>query len=301
MSQPALTEPWALTATAADVDATARAATALRIEDWIAAGGCGVALVTCHRAELYGFGAMPELRGVGVLAGEGAVEHLLRVACGLESVIVGEDEVLHQVRKALSNARMSQTVDRRLNRLFETAIAAGRRARSGRTASSGNLAQSAVAWLRGKTIVSGRPIVVAGAGRMGAALAHSVAGAGAEVIVASRDAGKAARLAQMYGGRGVDLPTGAQLTSGAAGVAVALGGQWIELGAMAGLDLPPIADISAPQAVPDSVRRQVNGGFLGIDDLYRQSEALPGAYIEDARGLVAAKTSELVAWLEHLE
>ena len=295
-----MSEPWALTSSAGDVDPTARAANAREFEQWIAAGGCGVALVTCHRAELYGFGQQPALGAVRMLAGEGAIAHLLRVACGLESVIVGEDEVLHQVRQALSRARAIKAVDRRLNRLFETAIATGRQARSGRTASSGNLAQSAVAWLQGKTVVSGQLVVVAGAGRMGAALAHSVADAGAEVIIASRDAAKAARLAHIYGGRGVDLPTGARLTSGAAGVAVALGGQWTELGAMAGLDLPPIADISAPQAVPDAVRRHLNGGFLGIDDLYRQSDALPRAYIEDARGLVAAKTAELVARLDRL-
>jgi glutamyl-tRNA reductase len=62
--------------------------------------------------------------------------------------------------------------------------------------------------------------------------------------------------------------------------------------------LPPIADISAPQAVPDAVRRRANGTFLGIDDLYERTVPLPGAYIEDAERLVAAKTAELVAWLE---
>lgn len=293
--------PWVLTASAGEVDASSRAATAQRIDEWIGAGGCGVALATCHRAELYGFGLMPALPAVRVLTGGDAIAHLLRVACGLESVIVGEDEVLHQVREALSNARVNRTVDRRLNRLFETAIAAGRRARSGRTDSSGNLAQSAVAWLRAKTAVTGRSVVVAGAGRMGAALAHSVANAGADVIIASRNPARAVRLAHLYGGQGVDLRAGAELSGRAAAVAVALGGPWSELGAIASPNLPPIADISAPQAVPDAVRRRLNGGFLGIDDLYSRTEPVPGAYIEDARGLVAAATSELAAWLDGLE
>jgi glutamyl-tRNA reductase len=293
-----MSEAWALSASAGDVDAHERATTAKRIDEWITTGGCGVRLVTCHRAELYGFGPPPTLDAARVLKGADAIAHLLRVACGLESVIVGEDEVLHQVRGALREARMNRGVDRRLNRLFEAAIAAGRRARSGRSASSGNLAQSAVAWLHAKAVLTGRCVVVAGAGRMGAALAHSVAEAGAEVIIASRDAGKAVRLAHLYGGQGVDLRTGAELTRRAAGVAVALGGPWTELEAMAGPEFPPIADISAPQAVPDAVRRQLNGGFLGIDDLYRRSQPPPGAYIEDARELVATRTAELVAWLE---
>ncbi len=291
-----MSELWALTASASDVDAEARSVAGGEIDAWLAAGGCGVALATCHRVELYGFGESPGLQAVR-LTGRQAVAHLLRVACGLESVIVGEDEVLHQVRDALKRARSKQVVDRRLNRVFETAIATGRKARSGRTESSGNLAQSAVAWLRRHAEISGRLVVVAGAGRMGTALAHSAAAAGADVVIASRDANRAARLARLYSGRGVDLRTGAELTSRAAGVAVALGGRWTELELMADSDLPPIADISAPQAVPDAVRRRMNGGFLGIDDLYRRSGPLPGAYIKDAERLVAARTAEYLAWM----
>ena len=118
------------------------------------------------------------------------------------------------------------------------------------------------------------------------------------MVIASRDPDRAARLAGTYGGRGVDLGGGAELSAHAAGVAVALGGPWAELTRLAGLRLPPIADISAPQAVPEAVRRHLNGGFLGIDDLYRRDTPLPGAYIEDARRMVEATTAEYAAWLE---
>lgn len=293
-----MTDLWALTASASDADATTRADEARHMEEWVAAGGAGVALVTCHRAELYGFGTMPALASVRAHSGEPAIRHLLRVASGLESVIVGEDEVLHQVRDALRDARAKRRLDGRVQRLLETAIAAGRKARAGRTESSGDLAQSAVEWLRGKAELSGRPVVVAGAGRMGAVLAHSAVGAGAEVIIASRDASKASRLARVYAGLGVDLYAGAELAAGAAGVVVALGGPWTELQMVAGAELPPIADISAPQAVPDEVRQRLNGSFLGIDDLYRRSHPLPGAFIQDAERVVARKTSEYLTWLE---
>jgi glutamyl-tRNA reductase len=268
------------------------------MQEWRAAGGDGVLLNTCHRAELYGFAGMQAPAGVRQMAGTQAITHLLRVACGLESVIVGEDEVLHQVRDALKNTQAGARLDFRLQRLFETAIATGRKARSGRTESSGNLAQSAVAWLRARSTVSGRMVVVAGAGRMGSALAHSLTAAGAEVIVASRDPQRAARLARVYAGRGVDLRSGAELTSQAAGVAVALGGPWTELEAAESDSLPPIADISAPQAVPEIVRRRMNGSFLGIDDLYKRTQPLPGAYIKEAERLIALKAAEYAAWLE---
>ena len=287
-----MTDPWALIASAADVDAGARAEIARQSERWLATGGSGVALVTCHRAELYGVGPIPPLASAGTLVGEGTVNHLLRVACGLESVIVGEDEVLHQVRQASRWAR-----DRRLQRLFQVAIATGRKARSRRSESSGNLAQRAVSWLREKADLAGQTVVVAGAGRMGAALAHALDGAGAKLILASRDPSRADRLARVYSCRGVDLGLAARLAADSAGVAVALGGPWTELATAKSDGLPPIADISAPQAVPDAIRRRLNGSFLGIDDLYHRAEPLPGAYIEVARGLVARTTAEYMAWL----
>jgi glutamyl-tRNA reductase len=218
----------------------------------------------------------------------------MHVAAGLDSAIIGEDEVLHQVREALAAARASRPLDRRLHRLFETAIAAGRCARAGRSASSGNLAQKAVAWLQQRSPLAGRTILVAGAGRMGASLAHSARQAGADVTIASRDTKRAHRLAQVYGGNGIDLAGGAELAREAAGIAVALGGIWKELKG----DLPPVADISAPAAVPAEVRAQLNGSYLGIDDLYVRTQPIPRAYIDEAGRFVAAKTHEYVRWLD---
>jgi glutamyl-tRNA reductase len=212
-------------------------------------------------------------------------------------VIVGEDEVLHQVREALSDARAARSLDGRLQRLFETAIAAGRRARAGRTAASGNLAQSAVAWLRERSNLADRTVLVVGAGRMGSALAHSARLAGAEVTIASRDVARANRLAHVYGGRGTDLAGGAELAPKSSAVAVALAGTWHEFQPVEGA-LPPIADISAPPAVPAEVRARLNGGYLGIDDLYVRPESVPTGYIDEADRVVAAKTREYVDWLD---
>jgi glutamyl-tRNA reductase len=251
--------------------------------------------------ELYGFGAPPDLDArLKVQIGESAVRHLIRVATGLESAIVGEDEVLHQVREAVGNARAGRTLDGRLMRLFETAIAAGRRARAGRTAASGSLAQRAVAWLGEKSSLVGHTVLVAGAGRMGSSLAHSAKLAGADVIIASRDATRARRLAHVYGGDSTDLAGGARLAPRTAGVAVALAGMWHEIQHPDGA-LPRIADISAPSAVPSAVRSPLNGGFLSIDDLYVHSQPVPRGYIDEAQRIVAAKTGEYQRWLERAE
>jgi glutamyl-tRNA reductase len=131
---------------------------------------------------------------------------------------------------------------------------------------------------------------------MGSALAHAAAGAGARVTIASRDARKARRLAAVYGGEGVDLAAGAELAETSAGVAVALAGVWEDLARPR--TLPPIADISAPSAVPATVRAGLNGSFLGIDDLFRGGQPPPRGYVEAAESVVAAKTVEYVRWLE---
>lgn len=290
-------QPWVMAVQADTVDADERVGLARLVEARIADRADCILLNTCHRVELYGFGDLRELDArFQIDTGEQAVQHLIRVATGLESAIVGEDEVLHQVREAMAQARASHPLDRRLQRLFETAIAAGRSARAGRTASSGNLAQRAVAWLQERSPLAGRDVLVVGAGRMGSSLAHSVRLAGAEVTVASRDAARARRLARVYGGSGVDLAGGAQLAARSAAVAVALAGVWREFQPVS--DSPPIADISAPPAIPAAVRARMNGGFLGIDDLYTRTQAIPGAYIEDAEQIVAVKTREFVEWLE---
>ncbi len=291
-------QPWLIAVHADAAGADERDLVARAIEEDIGDRADWILLKTCHRVELYGFGAAPEVAiGYQAKAGDQAVHHLMRVAAGLESAMVGEDEVLHQVRETLAQARADRSLDGRLQRLFETAIAAGRRARSGRTASSGNLAQRAVAWLAQRAPLAGRTVLVAGAGRMGSALAHSARLAGADITIASRDAGRARRLAAVYDGRGIDLAAGAELAPKSAGIAVALAGAWDELQPTTD-ELPPIADISAPAAVPTAVRSGLNGSFLGIDDLYLRKQTVPRGYIEEADRVVAAKTDAYVRWLD---
>src|SRR5258708_38011629 len=135
-----------------------------------------------------------------------------------------------------------------------------------------------------------------GAGGRGSTLAHPAGFAGGTTTIARRDPAKAERLGQVYEGRGIDLASGADLAPRTAAVAVALAGPWHELTVPAG-GLPPIADISAPSAIPALIRAGLNGGFLGIDDLFVRAEAVPGAYTDSAVRVVAAKTREYMRWL----
>lgn len=137
-------------------------------------------------------------------------------------------------------------------------------------------------------------MIVAGAGRMGAELARQVRVAGAHVTIASRDRGRAERLADKLGGSAATLPEAAEHAGQAAGVAIALAGPWLELRG----PLPPVADISAPSAVPSNVRAQLNGAVLTIDDLFRRDSAPPVGYIQAAMAIVETRASEYQRWLE---
>ncbi len=290
--------PWLIGVQANNTSAVERDRIAQLLQGPIRDHGDWILLSTCHRVEVYGFGAAPQLnRNIRAESGESAVRHLMRVAAGLESAIIGEDEVLHQVREALARTRASRALDNRLGRMFETAIAAGRLARAERMVGGGNLAQRAVTWLGQRSELAGGSVLIAGAGRMGSALAHAARLAGSEVTIASRNPARAQRLARLYGGRGVDLASGAEIATKSAAVAVALAGMWQEFRPDDAM-LPPIADISAPPAVLASIRSRLNGDFLGIDDLYTRTRPVPSAYIEKAEQIVEIKTREFAEWLE---
>jgi len=95
----------------------------------------------------------------------------------------------------------------------------------------------------------------------------------------------------------MDLAVGAKLAAKSSAIAVALAGEWRELQPWEG-EAPPIADISAPTAIPAAVRARLNKDFLGIDDLHLRVQPLPRAYMTFADRLVGTKTLEYVTWLD---
>ena len=278
------TEPWVLAVDAAETPVEDRARFQAEAEAMLEFHAGWALLATCHRVELYGMGPAPKWPGVDTLCGRPAARRLLRVAAGLESAVLGEDEVLRQVRDALAAARR-RGVDERLARLFEVAIATGRKARAGRGQEGPGLAARALAWLDARVSLARRPVLVAGTGSMGAALAKAAAEAGAIVTVAGRDLSRAT----------VDLVAGAAAAPRSAAVAVALGVPWAELGGLAGR-LPPVADLSSPPAVPEAVRAALGGDFLGIDALYARSGA-ETPWAARASELVEQAADEYAGWL----
>jgi glutamyl-tRNA reductase len=189
-----------------------------------------VLLSTCNRTEVYAHATLfhPAMQDVREFLGDtsgidpdelsdllyayyddAAVAHLFGVAAGLDSMIIGEGEILGQVREAWTVAEREHTSGPLLSRTFRQAIEVGKRARTetgiGRHAVSVSSAAVTVAASRLGSLHDRRVLVV-GAGEMGQNAALALAGAGvAEVVVANRTRATAEALAARVGGRAVGL------------------------------------------------------------------------------------------------
>ncbi len=134
-----------------------------------------------------------------------AVSHLFAVASGIDSMLLGEFEILGQIRNAYQTAVEKKTVGPVLHQLFQQALNVGKRARAETAIGQGatSLAYAAVTLARQQLgDLSGRAALVIGAGEMGRRAAKNLADDGAcTVIVASRTYAHAAELAGEIGSR----------------------------------------------------------------------------------------------------
>ncbi|MDQ7029771.1 MAG: glutamyl-tRNA reductase [Ardenticatenia bacterium] len=190
-----------------------------------------VVLSTCNRIEFYMVGSEASLlldtlqrllvREGGVLSldelsdhlvcarGEEVVGHLFRVASGLESLVPGEKQVLGQVRAAIQAARRAHAVGPVLNRLFDHAIACGRRVRAetGIDRHPVSISHAAVHLARehfGR--LDGRAFLIIGSGKMGTIAAGLLQKAGVcHFSIASRTLAHACELARRWGARPLTL------------------------------------------------------------------------------------------------
>jgi glutamyl-tRNA reductase len=266
-------------------------------------------LETCHRVEAYiaspddAAGLAPALPPGGrSLTGEDAVRHAMTVAVGRDSVVVGEDQVLHQLRTSVDAARAAGSLEPALERLFALALHAGRRARSWRQGPTQSLADVALASIeRQAGPVRGRDVLVVGAGRMGRLSARAAVAAGASVAVANRSPDRAAALAAAGGARIEAFDPGPRV-AGFAGIIVALAGGWpIGAGTIAALaeSATVVVDLSVPAAVPAGLAEVLGGRLVSADDLAVRDAvpAAPDGSTARLDALVDRSTAEFVAWL----
>jgi glutamyl-tRNA reductase len=194
-----------------------------------------VVVSTCNRTEVYAYverfhGAYEDVRdGLSTICHvepeafadhlyafheNDAVRHLFSVAAGLDSAVVGEAEILGQVRRAWDVARTEGTARIMLGGLFRHAIEVGKRVRTETSIArhTTSVSQAAVQMAQARLAgLAGRRVLVLGAGEMGEGMAQSLREAGAaDIMVANRTFENANALAARVGGRPVrlhELPT----------------------------------------------------------------------------------------------
>jgi glutamyl-tRNA reductase len=267
-----------------------------------------VLIHTCHRVELYvaleGFGdrELPQVPTQGLrLEDADAVRHLIRVTCGLESAVLGEDQVLHQVRETFAARRAAQPLDPVLGRLFDVALNAGRRAHGWFEGSKRSLGDAALDEIECRAgTLTNQPILIVGAGSMGRLTAQAAARRGAQVIVTSRTAERAEALARQVGGQALDCVLDGTLPP-VVGVVVGLSGPWrvqaidtqhlVDRGA-------PVIDLSSPPAVSADLQARLGDRFVSIDDLaWGPQIELPGGLLKRLDHLVSGSGRDYCRWL----
>jgi glutamyl-tRNA reductase len=137
-----------------------------------------------------------------------AVAHLFTVAAGLDSMVVGETQVLGQLRNAYALAREQGTVGRAMHPVAQRALRVGKRVHSETGIDKAGASLVSVSLDRAEERIgslAGRPVLVVGAGSMGALAATTLARRGAAVTVISRTQAHAERLAATVEGRAADL------------------------------------------------------------------------------------------------
>ncbi|MFI6321352.1 glutamyl-tRNA reductase [Nonomuraea sp. NPDC050556] len=224
-----------------------------------------------------------------------AVEHLFSVVCGLDSMVVGEAQILGQVRQSLKLAQERGTVGATLNELVQRALRVGKRAHSetGIDHAGSSLVSAGLA-LAGRVV--GTRALIVGAGSMSALAAATLARAGvSDIVVANRTFERAVRLAESVGGRAVELSAVAQELAEADLVITCTGaGHHVITPEMVTRSVF-LLDLALPHDIDPAVRELPGVTLVDLDTIQRSGiGARGGDAVEAVRTLVA---EELDAFL----
>ena len=214
-----------------------------------------------------------------------AARHLFRVAASLDSMVVGEPQILGQVKEAYAAAKTKGTLGRELDRLMQAAFAAAKRVRSetGVAGSSVSIASVAVDLaLKIFGSLEGKKVLLVGAGKMGELAARHLLGRGAgSITVANRTLARAERLAQGFGGRVLPFDRLRGEADAADIVITSTGSHEFVFTKEDGQQFTQrrrgrpmfFIDIAVPRDVDPAMNRVDNVFVYDIDDLQRVAEA----------------------------
>jgi glutamyl-tRNA reductase len=266
-------------------------------------------VATCNRIEIYadvekfhaGVSSISELlarhsgvpldelsRHLYVHYEERAVHHIFSVACGLDSMVVGEGQIAGQLRAALKIAQANDTVDRALNELVQQALRVGKRARNETGIDRAGASLVSVGLGRAGSLKGKRALVV-GAGSMSSLAVATLAREGiGEIVIANRTYERGAHLARAaeVPARAIELDDVRAEIAGADIVVSCTGAM--------GLVITPdmvqgpafLLDLALPHDVDPAVRDLPGVTLVGLDDLREADDAPAAADTEAVRRIV---------------
>src|SRR5687768_5430498 len=244
--------------------------------------------------------------------GRDAVAHLFRVAAGLDSLVMGEPQILGQVKDAFGVASQMGCTGPLLNKLFHSAFAAGKRVRTETALAEGAVSVSYAAVELARKIfgdLKGRTVLVIGAGEMGKLTAVHMQSQGiGRLIITSRTAAHASALAQSIGGTAMPweaLSTTlveADILITATGASTPIISRALVSQTMKARRQRPlfIIDIAVPRDVEGSAGDLEQVFLYNIDDLQtvvQENISRRGSVASDAERIIAQEVNRFVAWL----
>jgi glutamyl-tRNA reductase len=138
-----------------------------------------------------------------------AVQHLFRVASGLDSMVVGEQEILAQVKQAYNAAVSAATADKLINVLFQRSLYVGKRVRTETGLAQGSASVASIAVMLAERIfgdLQAREIMILGAGKMAELTAkHLLSQKVRSILVSNRTYERACELARQFNGRALEF------------------------------------------------------------------------------------------------
>ena len=295
----------------------------------------GVIVSTCHRSEIYSLAPddaagnaltqfLSEWRGLDRAELEGcsfqraggeAARHLFRVAAGLDSLALGESEVLGQVRQALHLARESGSTRAVMQRLFESAVAAGKRVRAETEIARHPLSVPSIGFELAMKVfgdLSGRSVLIIGAGETGSLFArHAVEAGVREPMIVNRTEARARDLAASVKGRVIPwaalqeaIPRADVVVSATASRELLVTREQVEAAMRERRGRPMLfLDLAVPRDIAPDVAEVYNVFAYSIDDLEevaRENRGRRSREVPMAEKIVEEELGSYLSWLGNL-
>ena len=304
------------------------------LQEFAGLSGVGEAVIvsTCNRVEIYAGASDPAVAGATLRrrlaerhgipreeldehlyerAGDEGVHHLFRVASSLDSLVVGEPQILGQIKEAFVRAVDAGAAGPVLQRCMHRALKVARKVRNETAIGRESVSVSSVAVDLARKIfgsLAGRPVLLVGAGKMSHLAARKLQSEGApEVLVANRSRDRAEEMAREYGGRACDLARLGELLVEADIVFASTSAREYVIrpemvsGAMRSRRQRPLflIDTAVPRNVDPRVNEIDNVYLFDMDDLQRvvasnQAERMREATMAEA--MVEAEVEAFAGW-----